>query len=290
MIKMKVTILGGASFVGYWVKEGIRKRYPHSGFQIIDAPRADICLIKRYRDIFITQDSLYHTDLLEFSPQIIVINLYDLLSYSSLTFSVENNNLLISSINQLMDVAKQNKCTILLIQNKNMYSTETIIQKGETSYYQTYNTYNSFYYEYIKTFSTVYNIPLKIHLLPNVFGLYESPESAVYSITKGILEGKQLELSDGTRDFIYIRQVIPKIINYISKEENISIVSFTSGELTEIKNLYRIISNYYNRDTEFKNINDIVLFNRLIESREVTVDRIKSDIKADIIDYLSYKS
>lgn len=287
---MKVTILGGASFVGYWVKEGIRKRNPHSRFQIIDAPRADICLIKRYRDIFITQDQLHQTVLLKFSPQIIVINLYDLLSYSSLTFSVENNNLLINSINQLMDVAKEQKCTVLLIQNKNLYSTETIDQKGDNSYYQTYNTYNSFYYEYIKTFSSVYNIPLKVHLLPNVFGLYESPESAVYSITKGILEGKQLELSDGTRDFIYIKQVVPQIINYITKEENISIVSFTSGELTEIKSLYRIISNYYNRDTELKNFNDIVHFNRLIESREVTLERVKSDIKEDIIDYLSYKS
>ncbi|MFC0560842.1 hypothetical protein [Halalkalibacter alkalisediminis] len=77
---MRVIIPGGASFLGYWVKDEFKEQNKNSISQVIDAPRKGLPLIKKDKDEFIHLNFLKREDLLKFSPSIIVINLYDLLS------------------------------------------------------------------------------------------------------------------------------------------------------------------------------------------------------------------
>lgn len=286
---MRITILGGASFFGYWIKNGFKNELNSPSFQIIDAPRSGIRLIKRFKDSFIKIEDLTNNDLFDFSPSIIVVNLYDLLSFSSLDYSSENNNSLINSINLILEASKLLGCKLVILLNKNCYGEETINSYGENNYYEVFSALNSFYYEYIRTTSKVYGIFTKIFLLPNIYGFYEPSESVVSSIVSKVLLDEKVEVSDGKRDFIYIKRIIPEIVNsiYYDNFNNVSVDSFTSNTLIEINYLYKLILKILDRQGYPKYYNDRVILKELVSSNELSIKTVNSNLLEDLKDFLS---
>lgn len=287
---MKVTILGGASFLGYWIKEGLKHKLNNVSFQIIDAPRKGSHLIKRYNEDFVLLNKVSGNEIIRFSPSIILINLYDLLSYSSLNYSVENNNVLIEAINYLLDISRKLNSKLILFANKNIYTNSTLRKKGKGSYYHTFNIYNSFYIDYIKTYSKVYNLRTNIFLLPNVFGLYEPRESVISSIIRAIFNCDKVKLSGENREFVYVKRIVPEIIRHILQVETNETISFSTEKFTEMLTLYNIISNQINQKSKVEEFDDKVKVERMLLSEEYTLKTIYSNLDIDIKDYISYFS
>lgn len=206
---MKGIILGGATFVGYSVKNEIKNRNENTHFLILDLIRETFNLYKKPNEVYVDLRNLNYRDVFKFQPEFILINLYDLIDQEAVKINQHNNNILIEAINILVDVAIENETKVVIILNKHFYSTP------QNKYQSFYNNFTKFIIKYFEIIAKVESIDIRMFLLPNVYGHKEAKRSVVRSVISKTQLQRVLTLEDTAREFLFIDEVVDHLLEDI---------------------------------------------------------------------------
>ena len=284
---MRGVIVGGATFLGYWIK----KRILDSGLSqpiIVDLPRTNIGVYVSSRDIFYRLQEIDYHAIEEYRPSYILFNYFDLFDMNSLEISQADNNVLMAATNKLLDIAQKQNCCIYVLTHIDRYTT------SNDPYRTTFNSLNGLYLQYIELVSKARSLRTKIILLPNVFGPRESKQGVIPTIVGKVRNGEKLILADTTRDFLFVESVIAQAFDTLfdsgSQKYNQAVYyAYTSGKQTPLSKMYETVTRVLGKSTEIRFVEEpYKLIRAEIESSKIANVILEQDYAKLIKHYVDH--
>lgn len=270
---MNGIILGGATFIGHSINKALQEKYQDINITVLDLIRPSYFLYKTPHDKYIDIRDIKGNQINN-SFSFVIINFYDLLDSKTLKISRDKNNLLIHTVNILLDLIITNKAQLILIVNKHFYS------EPKTRYQKIYNGVVEFYIQYFNVTSQIEGFQFKLFLLPNIYGRKESKRSIVRTIFSKIISQEDLILEKTERDFIYIDDFIKRLLEDIFNPDY-KIVEYYSEEKHSLQELYKYISEILNAETDRFDISPNYFLKR-IDYDETNYIKIPSKIEDNL--------
>lgn len=243
---MRGIIVGGGTFLGYWLKHKIISSSSERPI-IIDLPRNGTRVYVSNKDRFYPLQEVNYQAIKEYNPNYILFNYYDLFDAVSLEIN-KSDNIIMDVTNKLLDISQKLNSQIYVLTHINRYP------NNDNSFKASFNNLNDLYLQYIELISKAKGLRTKIVLLPNLFGPREPQGGVVPIIKKKVINQEKLKLARTQRDFLYVHSVVEEInkmfFEQSIKDNEVFYYTLTSGKLTSLNELYEIISQAYNLQTE----------------------------------------
>lgn len=234
---MRGIIVGGGTFLGYWLKHKIISSSSERPI-IIDLPRNGTRVYVSNKDRFYPLQEVNYQAIKEYNPNYILFNYYDLFDAVSLEIN-KSDNIIMDVTNKLLDIAQDLGSQIYVLTHINRYP------KTDNSFKASFNNLNDLYLQYIELISKAKGLKTRIFLLPNLFGSREPQNGVIPTIIRKVINQEELQLTQAKRDFMYVDSVVEQISTmlfggYINGTE-ILYYLLTSGEKISILKIYEII-------------------------------------------------
>jgi|LSQX01.1.fsa_nt_gb hypothetical protein len=251
---MKGVIIGGGTFLGYWLKRKIIVNGNERPI-IIDLPRNSINVYVSTKDVFYPLQEINYEEIRDYRPKYVLFNYYDLFDVGSLTLNNTGNNFIMAATNKLLDMAEELSCFIFVLTHINRYP------EIENSYQSAFNSLNDLYLQYIELIAKAKRLKTRIFLLPNLFGPREPSLGVIPTILRKVKAGDRLELARTERDFMCVHSVVEYanklMFNYEEDSTNEIVYYYlSSGNETSLLEMYNIICSVIGKKTEIYLVND----------------------------------
>jgi nucleoside-diphosphate-sugar epimerase len=247
-MKMKGIILGGGTFIGYWMKQKITMEFGCAPI-ILDLPRENTRLLLNENDKFYPLYGINFKVLENYKPEYVVFNFYDLFDIYSLEPNKNHINIIMSTINNLMDLVDRLNCKLIVVAHINRY------YKTKNFYQSMFNNLNDTYLLYLEVLARAKLMNTQILLLPTVFGPMESEKSIISTILKKVENKEELILPNTKRDFLYVESVIDYCFSSKIFEHKNGVYKqycyLSSGKELSIVEMYTMISGILGKKSTF---------------------------------------